>query len=148
MIDIGKRSRQLADGRCGAGPVVYWMSRDQRVQDNWALLLAQNEALARKKPLVVVFCLTADYPGAELRSYHFLLNGLEELQQRLAGINIPFAVLIGDPPDSLPTWLISIDAHLLVGDFDPLRIKRQWQQRLLSAVTIPFIEVDTHNVIP
>ena len=20
------------------GPVVYWMSRDQRVQDNWALL--------------------------------------------------------------------------------------------------------------
>ena len=26
------------------GPVVYWMSRDQRVHDNWALLYAQEEA--------------------------------------------------------------------------------------------------------
>ena len=29
-------------------PVVYWMSRDQRAQDNWALLYAQQQALASK----------------------------------------------------------------------------------------------------
>jgi hypothetical protein len=27
-----------------AGPVLYWMSRDQRATDNWALVHAQQEA--------------------------------------------------------------------------------------------------------
>jgi hypothetical protein len=46
-----------ASGPSPAGPgahggcVVYWMSRDQRVQDNWALLYAQQEALALGVPL-------------------------------------------------------------------------------------------------
>lgn len=26
------------------GPIVYWMSRDQRVHDNWALIYAQQKA--------------------------------------------------------------------------------------------------------
>lgn len=33
------------------------MSRDKRVQDNWALLFAQELALQRRVPLVVAFCL-------------------------------------------------------------------------------------------
>ena len=41
------------DGKC----VLYVMSRDQRVQDNHALLAAQKHALAKKLPLAVVFCL-------------------------------------------------------------------------------------------
>ncbi|MBP1668958.1 MAG: Deoxyribodipyrimidine photolyase, type, partial [Bacteroidetes bacterium] len=35
-----KRIRKLKDGNPGKGPVVYWMSRDQRVNDNWALSFA------------------------------------------------------------------------------------------------------------
>lgn len=37
--------------------VAYWMSRDQRVQDNWSLIYAQKLALEHKVPLFVVFCL-------------------------------------------------------------------------------------------
>ncbi len=33
------RVRPLNQARPGQGPVVYWMSRDQRVRDNWALAL-------------------------------------------------------------------------------------------------------------
>ncbi len=33
------------------GPVCYWMSRDQRVNDNWALLFAQETALNARAPL-------------------------------------------------------------------------------------------------
>jgi deoxyribodipyrimidine photo-lyase len=62
-IDIEKRIRLLSEGKRGEGPVVYWMSRDQRVFDNWALLWAQQEALVRRKGLLVVFCVTPDYPG-------------------------------------------------------------------------------------
>jgi deoxyribodipyrimidine photo-lyase len=35
------RVRPLNEARPGQGPRVYWMSRDQRVRDNWALLYAQ-----------------------------------------------------------------------------------------------------------
>ncbi len=42
------RIRALNQAPSGTGPVVYWMSRDQRVTDNWALLYAQELALARQ----------------------------------------------------------------------------------------------------
>jgi len=41
-----ERVRVLADGGQTKGPVVYWMSRDQRAKDNWALIYAQE--LARR----------------------------------------------------------------------------------------------------
>lgn len=32
-------------------PVIYWMSRDQRVQDNWAMLYAQQCAVEAEAPV-------------------------------------------------------------------------------------------------
>ena len=60
--DMMRRGRCLAQGQYGEGPVVYWMSRDQRVGDNWALLWAQQEALIHQKGLLVVFCMIPNYP--------------------------------------------------------------------------------------
>ena len=34
--------------------IVYWMSRDQRIQDNWGLLSAQYSALQHKLPLIIM----------------------------------------------------------------------------------------------
>ena len=58
-----KRVRALKAGNPKKGPVVYWMSRDQRTQDNWALLFAQKEGLKQKEPLAVVFCLAPQFLG-------------------------------------------------------------------------------------
>ena len=124
------------------------MSRDQRVTDNWALLWAQQEALVRQKGLLVVFCMIADYPGATLRHYRFMLKGLEELQQKLNRFNIDFTILEQSPAEILPSFLQQIDAHVLVSDFDPLKIKRQWKEQLISRLSVPFYEVDAHNIIP
>ena len=146
--DIERRSRRLADGRRGDGPVVYWMSRDQRARDNYALLWAQQEAIIRHKGLLVVFCLVADYPGATLRHYRFMLDGLQQVQQQLAVYNIGFTLLGQSPEQILPGFLRRIDAHVLVGDFDPLRIKQRWKVQLINALTVPYYEVDTHNIIP
>ncbi|XP_068921105.1 deoxyribodipyrimidine photo-lyase isoform X2 [Petaurus breviceps papuanus] len=60
---------------------VYWMSRDQRVQDNWALLYAQRLALKQKLPLHVCFCLAPCFLGATIRHYDFMLRGLEEVAE-------------------------------------------------------------------
>lgn len=43
--------------------IVYWMSRDMRVQDNWAFLYAQKLALKYQLPLHVCFCLVPKFLG-------------------------------------------------------------------------------------
>lgn len=146
--DTDRRSRRLKNGRRGEGPVVYWVSRDQRVRDNWALLWAQQEAIVRQKGLLVVFCLMPDYLDAPNSQYAFMLGGLVCMQEELHKLNIPL-VLLEQPPDKiLPDFLRQIDAHLLVADFDPLRIKRQWKDKLVKSVVTPIFEVDAHNIIP
>jgi deoxyribodipyrimidine photo-lyase len=49
------RIRRLNDLEYESGSILYWMSRDQRAADNWALIHAQEYALQRKVPLRVVF---------------------------------------------------------------------------------------------
>jgi len=143
-----ERVRLVSEGKDAGGPVVYWMTREQRAADNWALLKAQNIALEHKRPLVVVFCLVADYPGANIRHYGFMLQGLQEVEENLAKLKIPFVLLKGAPPETLPHYLATIKASFLVTDFDPLRIKRSWQKTVAARITCFFYEVDGHNIVP
>jgi len=50
-----KRVFQLKSDDEKPGPVIYWMNRDQRVDDNWALLHAQEIALLKRKYLLPLF---------------------------------------------------------------------------------------------
>jgi len=138
----------LIPGEASHGPVVYWMSRDQRVRDNWALLYAQDMALRQQVPLAVVFCLAPEFLGATLRQYAFMLRGLAEVERDLAAKGIPFALLAGEPAKVLPAFLRKCGVGLAVADFDPLKIKRQWIRAVVSAISIPFHEVDAHNIVP
>jgi len=143
------RTLKYAQGEPRArGPVAYWMSRDQRATDNWALLHAQDLALERSAPLAVVFCLAPAFPGAALRHYDFMLAGLAETAADLRKINIPFFLLCGDPVDRIPRFIEQHHVCAVVADFDPLRIKRQWKQTVAGRITIPLLEVDAHNIAP
>ena len=142
------RVRILRPGDTAAGPVVYWMSRDQRVRDNWALLHAQDLALRHRAPLAVAFCLVPEFLGATARQYGFMLRGLEEVERGLAAKGIPFFLLTGEPRTVLPAFLNKNKAGLLVADFDPLKIKRAWKNSVARAIRVPFHEVDAHNIVP
>ena len=130
------------------GAVVYWMSRDQRVADNWALLHAQNLALERRLPLAVVFTLTDSFLGATLRHFGFMLRGLAGVAERLQELGIAFVLLRGNPPDEMCRFIQQHKVGALVTDFDPLRIKRSWHDQVAGSVPIPCVEVDAHNVVP
>nr|MBP7635204.1 deoxyribodipyrimidine photo-lyase [Candidatus Ozemobacteraceae bacterium] len=143
-----RRRYLLREGRPGKGPVVYWMSRDQRVKDNWALLAAREDAAWRDCGLAVVFCLAPAFLDSTRRAYDFLLRGLREVERDLRRLRIPFHLLEGDPAETLPSFLRGIDAAELVTDFDPLRPKQEWRERILKAINIPFVEVDAHNIVP
>jgi deoxyribodipyrimidine photo-lyase len=143
-----KRVRALKKVSQTKGPVVYWMSRDQRVGDNWALLYARELAQKHDSPLAVAFCLAPQFMGATGRQYHFLLQGLREVEKNLQALNIPFFLLLGDPGREISRLLGEIDAGALVCDFSPLRQSREWKSALAGEMVIPFYEVDAHNIIP
>ncbi|KFM75820.1 Deoxyribodipyrimidine photo-lyase, partial [Stegodyphus mimosarum] len=64
-----------------AETIVYWMSRDQRVQDNWALLYAQYLAFKVDLPVCICFCLVPKFLDATIRHYRFMLKGLQEVSE-------------------------------------------------------------------
>jgi deoxyribodipyrimidine photo-lyase len=138
----------LKNGKTGSGPVFYWMSRDQRARQNWALLEAARLAQMLGRSLVCVFTLKTNYPGAFYRHFAFMLKGLAEVEQELFEHGIPLLVLQGNPPDVLSKTLCEYDAAALVCDFDPLRIKQQWKEELLPQIPFTVEEVDAHNIVP
>ena len=143
-----QRRQILVKGKQTEGPVVYWMSRDQRVGDNWALLYAQELARSRRVPLAVVFALSPRFLDATLRQYDFMLRGLEQVDRSLARYQIPFILLMGSPKEEIISFVTKHRVGAIVTDFSPLRIHRNWRKAVADHLSIPFYEVDAHNVVP
>ncbi|KMT12250.1 hypothetical protein BVRB_5g101950 [Beta vulgaris subsp. vulgaris] len=145
------RIRVLKAGSNPNGPVVYWMFRDQRVRDNWALIHAVDEANKRNAPIAVAFNLFESFKGANARHYGFMLRGLKNLQASLYNsLNIPFFLFQGDVIEMIPNFLVECGASLLVTDFTPLREIRGFKDEICKRVgdSVSVHEVDAHNVVP
>lgn len=146
--DTMRRVRKLQRGTPGKGPVVYWMWREQRVEDNWALLAAQQEAVIQDKPLLVVFCSLLGDKSSNRLQMSFMQPGLVAIEQQLADLGISWLILHESPEKCLPRLLQYLDAYLLISDFDPLKPHRNYQKVIRGEISTPFYEVDSHNIIP
>ena len=142
------RIAQLKTGIERNGPVVYWMQRDQRVNDNWALLHAIELSVKNQFPLYVIFCLTDSFAGAGLRQYAFMIKGLEQVEIEFAKYNIPFKSLHGNPDIQIPEFIKDVSASTLITDFNPLKLTSIWKKKAAKKIDIPFYEVDAHNIVP
>ncbi len=146
------RVRQLNQGSFEKGTVVYWMDRDLRLRDNWALLFA--DALARKhhQPLVVVYNFVPNFLGGAERHVRFKMEALALLQSDALEKNISFFVLVDESGTETPKHIVDFceqaDAGALVTDFSPLKIQRKWKEQITKKINIPFFEVDAHNIVP
>lgn len=133
------------------GPVVYWMFRDQRIKDNWALIHAVDQANKANVPVAIVFNLFDQFLGAKARQLGFMLRGLEMLQSNLEStLQIPFFLFQGEAIDRIPNFLKECGASLLVTDFSPLRDVRSWKEKICERVSelVTVHEVDAHNIVP
>jgi len=124
------------------------MSRDQRIEDNWALLYAQQKALETNSGLRIFFYLAPSFLEASHRQYDFMLKGLKLTAENTTKYNLSFELIKGDLIPNIIDYLQRYDIKLLVTDFDPLRIKKQWKKQICDRIKIAFHEVDSHNIIP
>lgn len=146
--DILRRGRIVAPGKRGTGPVIYWMERDQRLHDNWALLYAQQEAVIRKKPLIILFCLRESLSLWNDTQIFFMLEGLKKVKHEANTYSISFFCFKGNPEEILPWYCQKTDVHALVTDFSPLKEKQESLSRIVPKIQAPIVEVDTHNIVP
>lgn len=130
------------------GTVVYWMGREMRMNDNWALLFAQSLAIKYKMPLAVIFCLPSEFLEATERAYGFILKGFQETEKLLRGKNIPFYLLLGKPEKEIPKFVQRHSVTKLVADFNPLNIVDYFKKSVAENIKTSFYEVDAHNIIP
>ena len=137
-------SRPNTDGSC----VLYVMSRDQRVNDNHALLEAQTEAIAHSLPLLVVFNLLPSTGYRKREHYEFMVAGLKEVQNDLSKLNIPFIVTIGSMTSSIRDVVKDYCPRSIYFDFSPLNGPRSAQKTIAAEVQYAVSVIDTHNVVP
>lgn len=142
------RSRLLQPGTPNTGSVLYWMSREQRVANNPALIFASHLAKESGKPLEVLFVADDSFPGANLRSFSFLTEGLQEIKKRLESLSIPFHLRLGAVPATVIKHICIHRNSLIVTDFNPLRHALAWKRELLANLSIPVYEVDGRNIVP
>ncbi len=147
MAVQGKRVLRLNDAPKRDGRyVLYWMQAAQRAEYNHALEYAIEKANELNQPLLAVFGLTDDYPDANLRHYHFMLEGLTETRLALEKRGIQL-IILHESPDTAAIELAK-DASLLIADAGHLKIQRKWRQSVAEKVDCRMLEVETNLIVP
>ena len=143
-----RRIKKLNKLEYSNGGVVYWMQRDRRSNNNWALVHAQNIAIRLKAPLTVFYSLNGNFSDGNNRQYGFLLKGLVDTIKELEKYNIPFHIRRGDAISAIKKYISKANTGYLITDFSPLRVYKNRVAKLVSEINIPFEIVDAHNIVP
>ena len=131
--------------------VLYWMQREQRMEDNWALLYAAEVAEDHELPLMVVFCMVPKFLDATERQYGWMIRGFQELEGRMREKGVHFEVLLGYSYELLPDYVEKHKIGVVINDFNPLRCHREWVKDVagqLSKKGVSVYRVDAHNSVP
>ncbi|MBI5266833.1 MAG: deoxyribodipyrimidine photo-lyase [candidate division Zixibacteria bacterium] len=126
--------------------VVYWMQASQRAEYNHALEYAIGEANRLDSPLIVFFGLTDNYPGANLRHYTFMIEGLRETERSLAKKGIKLFIAPGSPPACLLTF--ARNARMIITDRGYTRVQRQWRLEVAERSECRVVEIESDVIVP
>jgi len=132
-----------ADGKC----VLYWMQRAMRIHENPAVDVAIEAGNLLGLPVVVFFSVIPNYPNANLRHYHFMQQGLRDVESDAAERGVGF-VLRRHPDNLLEKFLEEVQAAILIGDENPCREPERWRQILARKLKLPYWTVDADVVVP
>ncbi|WFN35664.1 deoxyribodipyrimidine photo-lyase [Methanogenium sp. S4BF] len=126
--------------------LLYWMQASQRAEGNPALEYAVREANRLNKPVAVCFCLDPRGEGRQVRHLTFMLEGLREAAEQLAGRGIAFILRDGPPQEVVAA--LGEEACLVVTDGGYLRGQRRDRALLAGTLEAPLIEVEGDVIVP
>lgn len=133
---LPERIFKLNDKSIQNGNIIYSMTREFRVKDNWALLFANNLAKEYNKKLSVILYL--DKKIYSERQMKFMQEGIKFVCKNLDKNNISHKLASGNLIEDLKS------AGTVVVDFNPINLQNELAQSLNCTV----YEIDSHNIIP
>jgi deoxyribodipyrimidine photo-lyase len=141
------RVQVLKGGRPAAGRyVLYWMQASQRAEYNHALEFAIEKANELDKPLVVFFGITGRFPDANLRHYHFMLEGLARVGRELKARGIKLVVRLESPVHG--AIRMAGRASMVITDRGYLRVQKKWRKEVAASINCPLFQVETDVIVP
>ena len=142
-----ERIRRLNDAPEAKGSyVLYWMQASQRVSYNHALNYAVETANRLKLPVLAVFGLTPRYPGANLRHYTFMLQGLKETFESLQRLGTGAKLEIMEPYEAAIKH--SEKAAAAVTDRGYTRVQKEWRKKAAKGIKCAFYEIESDVIVP
>jgi deoxyribodipyrimidine photo-lyase len=142
-VAVRRGGAPAKDGKC----VVYWMQRAQRGRDNHALdkAIAVGDELGL--PVVAYFAGIKNFPHANLRHYHFLNQGLPDIEEDCAERGVGF-VMRRHPHEDHLKFFADVDAAMVIGDENPMREPERWRVHMAAHLKVPFWTVDADVIVP
>jgi photolyase PhrII len=143
------RETPLTGAELGTGPVVYWTHHALRVDENPALDVARELAVACDRPLLVYRGLSATYRYASDRHHAFQLQSARELERSYEAMGIRWSMFLETRSGSFPALLelVKTGSLLITEDF-PGEPTERWLKRIAGLRKLPVLAVDTSCVVP
>ncbi|WP_022850514.1 deoxyribodipyrimidine photo-lyase [Limisalsivibrio acetivorans] len=140
------RIQVLNKGEMSGKYVLLWIQQSQRAHFNHALEYAVHQANSKGLPVLAVFGVTENFPGANMRHYSFMLEGLMELEAALKERGIPLVVRLGSPDEVVLSF--EDEAAMIVCERGYLRIQREWRRNVGDRAVCPVVQVESDVVVP
>ena len=142
-VTVRRDGAPKADGKV----VVYWMQRAERGVDNPALDVAVEVANELGLPVVAFFSGVSNFPHGVLRGYVFLNEGLRDVEEDLKARNVSF-VLRNAPHEDRLKFFHDVNAAIVIGDENPMRVPEGWRQEVQQKFDGPYWTVDADVIVP
>ncbi|MEF3280344.1 MAG: deoxyribodipyrimidine photo-lyase [Elusimicrobiota bacterium] len=141
-IKILNNSQPFSKGKY----VLYMMQSSQRVEENPALNFAIEKANELNIPLITAFAIMPSYPGANLRHYAFMIEGLIELHKNFLSRGLNFFVFLGTYEEVC--LMLSKDAAMIVTDWGYMPFQKKMRQKVAMSCGKTFIAAESDVVVP
>lgn len=126
--------------------VVYWMQASQREAFNHALEFAVEKANSLNKTMEIYFGLTEHFPGANLRSYKFMLDGLCQTCEAVQERGIRFNLEIVSPEKGIVEF--ARNKAMVVVDRGYTRVQKLWRDYAARNLPCQLVQVESDVIVP
>ena len=139
-------SETLRDGEF----VLYWMIACRRLRWNFALERAAGEARRLRKPLVILEPLRCGYRWANDRIHRFVLEGMADHVERLAGSEVLYYPYVEPEPGAGKGLLAALGARacLVVTDDYPAFFLPRMIAAAAARLPVRLEAVDSNGLLP
>ncbi len=127
--------------------IIYWMAHSHRANFNHGLEFAIELSNKIKKPLLVYFPITDRYKFSNIRYYKFMLDGVLEAKRFIEDRGIRFVI---EKVEDVQQRVIELskDSAALITDKPYLKYFRKLQKNVADSLELPVFQVESDVCVP